>query len=58
VPVLPNSLTFLAIGDWGRQGQFGQSDVADAMGPYIEATGSQFVSRARQQLTLLSHALR
>jgi len=37
------SLNFIAMGDWGRDGQFGQQDVADQMGRTAAETGTQFV---------------
>jgi hypothetical protein len=41
--VLPNSLTFLAIGDWGRGGRGGQEETAPALAAWAAATGAAFV---------------
>ena len=37
------AVVFLVVGDWGRQGQSGQSDVAAGMGQVAHALGAQFV---------------
>ena len=37
------ALTFLAVGDWGRDGAFHQSDVAARMGETAEALSARFV---------------
>lgn len=47
---LANSVTFLGIGDWGRQGQFGQRDTARVLGdvaaivkpPFVLSLGDNF----------------
>ncbi|MCM3876004.1 MAG: tartrate-resistant acid phosphatase type 5 family protein [Thermoanaerobaculia bacterium] len=36
-------LTFLAIGDWGRGGEFGQRDVAAQMGAFAERSPVRFI---------------
>lgn len=41
--VLPNSLTFLAIGDWGRGGRGGQEETAPALGAWAAAVGAEFI---------------
>jgi tartrate-resistant acid phosphatase type 5 len=40
---LPNSLTFVAIGDWGREGAYGQQEIGEVMGQWAEAVQSEFV---------------
>ena len=37
------ALTFLAVGDWGRDGAYHQADVAARMAETAEATGARFV---------------
>lgn len=37
------ALNFLVFGDWGRQGEFGQREVADRMGEAARQIGSRFV---------------
>ncbi len=37
------SLNFLAVGDWGREGDFHQRDVASRMGESAAALGARFV---------------
>lgn len=39
----PSALHFLAVGDWGRDGQFGQRAVADAMVRTAATDGARFV---------------
>ena len=36
-------LTFLVVGDWGRQGTYQDKEVADAMGKVAELSGASFV---------------
>src|ERR1700761_7560056 len=38
-----SALTFLAVGDWGRDGAFHQQDVADRMGETASQIGARFV---------------
>lgn len=38
-----DALSFLAIGDWGRNGEFRQKDVADRMGEAAGQLGAEFV---------------
>lgn len=38
-----SALTFLAVGDWGRNGLFHQQDVADRMGETASRIGARFV---------------
>lgn len=37
------ALTFLAVGDWGRDGAFGQTQVAERMGESGAAIGARFI---------------
>ncbi len=41
--VLPNALTFLALGDWGRGGRGGQEVTAPPLAAWAAATGASFV---------------
>src|SRR5690606_4499303 len=42
-PFSTDAFNFLVVGDWGRNGFFNQSEVAQAMGRTGEAIGSRFV---------------
>ncbi len=42
-PGAPSGLTFLAVGDWGRGGAFGQAEVAKAMADFADRTPVGFV---------------
>lgn len=42
-PGAPSGLTFLAVGDWGRAGAFGQAEVAKAMADFADRTPVGFV---------------
>jgi hypothetical protein len=41
--VLPNSLTFLTLGDWGRAGNAAQMAPVPAMGAWAEAIKPNFI---------------
>lgn len=41
--ILPNATNFLVVGDWGRNGQYHQKDVAIEMNKESARTGAQFV---------------
>jgi acid phosphatase len=36
-------VSFIAIGDWGREGKYGQQETADQMGIFAEKDGTDFV---------------